>query len=160
MYHLYIITGILFVISFLANREKSIKAVNIAFKRFYTILPAFLMMLTLISIVLFLVPEEMIVRYLGGQNIWTGMLVASFFGSITVMPGFVAFPLCGIVLKQGVAYMVLSAFTTTLMMVGFLTYPLEKQFLGMKVTILRNAISFVIALVVAFVTGIFFGEIF
>ncbi len=160
MYHLYIITGILFLISFSANRQKTFKAVNIAFQRFRTILPAFLLMLVLISIVLFLLPEETIVRYLGGQNIWTGVLIASFFGSLTAMPGFVAFPLSGILLKQGVAYMVLSAFTTTLMMVGILTFPVEKQFLGTKVTVMRNAISFAIALVVAFVTGIFFGEIF
>ena len=56
--------------------------------------------------------------------------------------------------------MVLSAFTTTLMMVGILTYPIEKEYFGIKVTILRNVISFLIALVVAFMTGIFFGEVF
>ena len=88
------------------------------------------------------------------------MLLASLFGSITIMPGFIAFPLCGILLEKGVPYMVLSAFTTTLMMVGVLTYPIEKQYLGHKVTILRNLISFGIALVVAVMTGVFFGEIF
>jgi hypothetical protein len=56
--------------------------------------------------------------------------------------------------------MVLSAFTTTLMMVGVLTYPVEKAYLGPKVTILRNVISFLIAFVVALLTGIFFGEVF
>ena len=63
-------------------------------------------------------------------------------------------------LKEGVAYMVLSAFTTTLMMVGVLTYPIEKQYFGLKVTIIRNAISLLIALIIALVTGIFFGEVF
>jgi len=58
--------------------------------------------------------------------------MASFFGSITLMPGFIAFPLCGILLKKGVTYMVLSAFSTTLMMVGFVTFPLEKNILGLK----------------------------
>ena len=75
------------------------------------------------------------------------------------MPGFVAFPLCGILLKKGVHYMVLSAFTTTLMMVGILSYPIEKQYFGVKVTIIRNIISFLIALVVAAMTGLFFGEL-
>ena len=56
--------------------------------------------------------------------------------------------------------MVLSAFTTTLMMVGVLTYPIEKEYLGTKVTIVRNVIGFFIALIVAVMTGIFFGEIF
>ncbi len=56
--------------------------------------------------------------------------------------------------------MVLSAFTTTLMMVGVLTYPIEKEYFGMKVTVIRNVISFFIAIIVALVIGIFFGEVF
>jgi len=56
--------------------------------------------------------------------------------------------------------MVLAAFTTTLMMVGVLTYPIEKEYFGIKVTIIRNTISFFIALVVAVIIGIFFGEVF
>jgi uncharacterized membrane protein YraQ (UPF0718 family) len=117
-------------------------------------------MLILVSIVLFLVPEEVISNYLGSSNKFIGVLFASFFGSITLMPGFIAFPLCGILLKKGVAYTVLAAFTTTLMMVGVVTYPVEKKYFGVKVTIIRNAISLFIALIVAVMIGIFFGEIF
>jgi len=160
MYYLYIATGLAVLISFIANREKTLRAIKIAFKRFVTILPAFLNMLILVSIVLFLVPDKIISHYLGGNNIFTGVLLGSFFGSITLMPGFIAFPLCGILLKKGVLYMVLSAFTTTLMMVGVLTYPIEKEYFGIKVTIVRNVIGFFIALVVAVMTGILFGEIF
>jgi uncharacterized membrane protein YraQ (UPF0718 family) len=63
-------------------------------------------------------------------------------------------------IKKGVLYMVLSAFSTTLMMVGVLTYPIEKEYFGPRLTILRNIVSFFIALVVALMTGIFFREIF
>jgi len=55
--------------------------------------------------------------------------------------------------------MVLSAFTTTLMMVGVLTYPIEKEYFGAKVAVIRNLISLFIAFVVALMTGVFFGEI-
>ena len=55
--------------------------------------------------------------------------------------------------------MVLSAFTTTLMMVGILTYPIEKNYFGTKVTIIRNLISLFIALIVALSIGVFFGEL-
>ncbi len=55
--------------------------------------------------------------------------------------------------------MVLSAFTTTLMMVGVLTYPIERQYFGRSVTLIRNAISLIIALIVALVVGLVFGEI-
>ena len=160
MYWLYAITGLALVISLIASRDKTLKALKISYRRFTNILPAFLIMLVLVSVVLFLVPDVVISEYLGLENKFTGVLLASFLGSVTLMPGFIAYPLAGILLKKGVAYMVLSAFTTTLMMVGVLTYPIEKQYSGTRVTIIRNAISLLIALIIAVVTGIFFGEIF
>ena len=160
MYILYIVTGLALVTSFIASRQKTREALRIAVRRFVNILPAFLMMLILVSIVLFLVPDEVIVRYLGADARYVAVLSAATLGSITIMPGFVAFPLAGVLLEKEVLYMVLSAFTTTLMMVGVLTFPVERAYLGNKVTIIRNTISFLIALVIAVMTGIFFGEIF
>lgn len=159
-YYLYIVTGVAVIASVVANREKTRKALKVAAKRFAAILPRFLIMLILVSIVLFFVPDEVIVKYLGSDSKFTGVLIASFFGSITLMPGFITFPLCGVLLSKGVIYMVLSAFTTTLMMVGVLTYPLEKGYFGAKVAIIRNASSLLIALIIAVMTGIFFGEVF
>ncbi len=160
MYCLYIITVLALLFSFIADRKKTLNAFKIAYKKIVKILPSFLIMLILVSIVLFLVPDKVISNYLGNNNKFVGILFASFFGSITLMPGFIAFPLSGILLKKGVPYMVLSTFTTTLMMVGVLTYPIEKEYFGRKVTIIRNIISFFIALFVALMTGIFYGEIF
>jgi len=160
MYYLYIITVFAILLSFIVNSKKTLTAIKIAVKKFVNILPAFLTMLILVSVVLFLVPDKAISNYLGNSNKFVGVTFASFLGSLTLMPGFIAFPLCGILLKKGVPYMVLSAFTTTLMMVGILTYPIEKEYFGMKVTIIRNVMSFFIALIVALMTGIFFGEVF
>ncbi len=159
MYYLYIATGLTLLISFIGDREKTFKAVKIAFKKLVKIFPAFLTMLILISIVLFFIPDKTISNYLGNKDKFIGVILASFFGSITLMPGFIAFPLCGILLKKGVSYMVLSAFTTTLMMVGILTYPVEKEYFGVKVTIIRNTISLFIAIIVALSIGFFFGEL-
>jgi len=117
-------------------------------------------MIILVSIVLFLIPDEVISKYLGGSNKFIGVIFASLFGSITLMPGFIAFPLAGILLKEGVAYIVLAAFTTTLMMVGVLTAPIEKAYFGMKVTVIRNVIGLFIALFVTLAIGVAFGEIF
>ena len=159
MYYLYIATGLALIISLLASREKTLRGLRIAVRRFVNILPAFLIMLILVSVVLFLVPDDFIIEYLGTGNKITSVLFASLIGSAILMPGFIVFPLCGILLEKGVLYMVISAFTTTLMMVGVLTYPVEKAYLGTKVTIIRNVISFFIALIIAVVTGLFFGEI-
>ncbi len=160
MYYFYAATAAAALISFMISREKTFKAFRIAYKRLVKILPAFLTMLILVSVVLFLIPQELISTYLGGNNRYIGVLIGAVLGSAVLMPGFIAYPLCGILLQKGVTYMVLSAFSTTLMMVGVLTFPVEKAYLGAKVTVTRNLISFVIALVVALATGLFFGEVF
>jgi uncharacterized membrane protein YraQ (UPF0718 family) len=160
MHYLYIITGFAVLISFAVDAKRTIQSLRVALKKFMTILPAFVKMLILVAIVLFLVPDQVISEYLGASNKFVGVFLGSFLGSITLMPGFIAFPLSGILLKKGVLYMVLSAFTATLMMVGILTYPIEREYFGMKVTILRNTFSYFICLIVAVVTGLFFGEIF
>jgi uncharacterized membrane protein YraQ (UPF0718 family) len=160
MYYLWVLTGLALLVSLIASRQKTLRGLNIAVKRFTTILPRFVVMLMLVSIVLFLVSDELIATYLGSGNTYLAVLLASVLGSVTVMPGFIAFPLAGILLSNGVSYMVLSAFTTTLMMVGVVTYPVEKAYFGMKVTVMRNMIAFVVALAVALMTGVFFGEVF
>ena len=159
MYFLYSVTGLAVLISAFLDRKKTVMALKIAWKKFAKILPLFLTMLILVSIILFLVPDTMISHYLGNDSRFIGVVLASAFGSITLMPGFVAYPLCGILLGKGVSYMVLAAFTTTLMMVGILTYPVEKEYFGVKVTIVRNVISFGIALIIALIIGICFGEL-
>jgi uncharacterized membrane protein YraQ (UPF0718 family) len=160
MYYLYLATGVALLLSFCVDRKKSLKALKISYKKFINILPSFLMMLILISIVLYFIPDKTIMNYLGNSNnkiisVSLGLL----FGAITLMPGFIAFPLCGILLKKGVSYMVLSALSTSLMMVGVLTYPVEKAYFGVKVTIIRNLISLLIAILTALAIGFFFGEL-
>ncbi|HDY90066.1 MAG TPA: hypothetical protein ENH82_18345 [bacterium] len=157
---LIIITSILVTISFIRDRGKTINGLKIAIKRFVNISISFLVMLILVSLVLFIIPGNMISKYLSNGNKYVGILIALLFGSITMMPGFIAFPLSGILKQNGVLFMIISAFTTTLMMVGVLTFPIEKKYFGTKVAVLRNAVGFIIALIVSIITGIFFGEMF
>lgn len=112
----------------------------------------------ILSVVL-LVPNEIIARYLGESSSYLGILIAGLFGSITMMPGFIAYPLAGVFLDQGVSYMVIAAFVTTLMMVGVATYPVEKQYFGKRSTIIRNVTAFGIAMVIALSMGLFYGEL-
>ncbi|MFH1638839.1 MAG: hypothetical protein ABIB93_00745 [Chloroflexota bacterium] len=160
MYFLWILTGIALLGSLAASRQKTVQALKLAVKRLGAILPQFITILFLVSVVLYLVSDELITTYLVNENRFLAVLFATMLGSVTILPGFIAFPLAGILLASGVPYMVISAFTTTLMMVGVLTYPVERAYFGAKVTIIRNITSFLIALAVAFMTGVFFGEIF
>jgi len=156
---IYIITGVAVFASLIADRGKTVKSFRIAVRKMLKIAPAFLTMTILVSIVLYLVPDETILRYLGHESKLQGFLIAYAIGSISLMPGFIAFPLCGMLLEKGVPYMILSGFSTTLMMVGILTFPVERAYLGTKVAILRNLIYLAVAVVVTIITGLCFGEL-
>ncbi|MCK7472282.1 MAG: hypothetical protein MZU95_17125 [Desulfomicrobium escambiense] len=59
-----------------------------------------------------------------------GWAIAALLGSVALIPGFIAYPLCGILIKSGVAYTTIAVFITTLTMVGIVTLPLEAEFLA------------------------------
>ena len=156
---LYIVTGLSLLVSFVVNQEKTIQGLKRGWMKFYKTLPSYLTLLILISIVL-LLSEDLIIEYLGQDNIFLGLLFSLGIGSVTMMPGFIAYPLARILLQRGVPYMVIAGFVTSLMLVGVVTYPLEKSYMGRKATILRNIMSFVVAGLIALVMGIAYGEIF
>ena len=154
----YILTFVCLLVSFIKDRKKTKKALMIGFKKFRKILPSFGLMVVAVAIVLPLLPPEFIAKTLGQDNHWLGMLLGGSLGSISMMPGFIAFPLSGVLIDQGVPYMVIAAFTTTLMMVGILSFPIEQKYLGTRVAVVRNIASLLIALLVSVAVGFFFGE--
>ena len=158
MFGLYIVTAILLVISFISDREKTFNGIKIGLKKFRKILPNYLKILIFVAIILFF-SEHLISEYLGQENSFLGVLIGLALGSVTIMPGFIAYPLAGVLVEKGVLYMVVAAFVTTLMMVGVLTYPLEKEYLGTRATLLRNSGSFLVAVMISLAIGFFYGEI-
>ncbi len=138
----------------MADCQKTWLGIKKGLKMFLSLLPALLNILALVSIVLYLLPKETLIKWLGHDSGWLGMAVAAMLGSISLIPGFIAFPLGGILLKNGVSYQVLAVFITTLMMVGILTLPLEAKYFGMRVALLRNALSFIGAVLIGLLIGI------
>lgn len=160
MAYLYGIASIGLIASVIANRQKTVKALKAAWNMFVKILPLILVTLILVSVTLYFLPDHVIAKYLGTSDVLVGAIVASVVGAISLLPGFITFPLCGLLLNQGVSYTVLAAFTTSLMMVGIVTFPLEKKYFGTKLTIIRNITSFIIAIIISIVIGIIYGEVF
>ena len=155
---IYIAAGAALLVSFFADRRKTLKALRIALKKMLSIAPAFALMLVMVSIILYLIPEDTILRYLGENNSCEGIGIAAALGSVTMMPGFVAFPLCGILAGKGVPYSVIAAFSTTLMLVGVISFPVEQKYLGTRTALLRNLVCLGAALIISIVIGLFFGD--
>jgi len=150
----YIIAGVALGISWFKSKEKTLLALKKAWKSFENILPQFLSILLIIGVVLSILNPSQISQLIGGESGWLGVLFASIIGSITLIPGFIAFPLAAALLKNGAGYMQIAAFISTLMMVGIVTIPLEIKFFGKKAAYLRNGLAFLFSLFVAFIMGL------
>jgi len=150
----YIIAGVALGLSWYKSKEKTIQALKKAWKSFENILPQFLSILLIIGIVLSILNANQISQMIGGESGWWGVLLASVIGSITLIPGFIAFPLSAALLDNGAGYMQIAAFISTLMMVGIVTIPLEIKFFGKKAAYLRNGLAFMFSLFVALIIGV------
>lgn len=150
------ITGILLLISFVADRNKTWIGLKKGLRMFINLLPVILSVIIMISTVLFFLPNEVIVHYLGKDAGYTGYVFAALIGSVALIPGFIAFPLAGILVNNGVSYPVIAVFITTLMMVGLLSLPIEIKFFGTKTAILRNVLYFIAAIIIAIGIGLFY----
>ncbi len=155
MIELALTTALALLLSFLADRGKTLAGLKKGARMFLNILPAMLVVLALVSVFLYLVPASLMTAWLGKGTGWTGIAGAALLGSISLIPGFIAFPLGAILVRSGVAYRVIAVFITTLMMVGILTLPLEAKYFGWRVSLSRNALSFAGALLVGLLMGIF-----
>jgi uncharacterized membrane protein YraQ (UPF0718 family) len=152
--YIYIVTFSLLVLSIIKDKKKSLLALNKAWKSFENILPQFLTILVMIGIMLAVLSPEMISGLIGKQSGWLGMLIAALVGSISLIPGFVVFPLASALLKSGAGLMQIAVFISTLMMVGIVTIPLEIKYFGKKAAILRNILALVFSFIVSITIGV------
>ena len=150
---LYVGTALLLWISFRNSKQKTVQALKKAWKAFENILPQFLSILMLIGFILAVLDESTISRLLGADSGVMGMAIAATIGSITLVPGFIAFPLAASLLAAGAGYGQIAMFLTTLMMVGVVTLPLEATYFGKRLAIGRNILAFIYAVIASCILG-------
>jgi uncharacterized membrane protein YraQ (UPF0718 family) len=154
MKFLIILTLIAVVYSYFADKEKTKLGVKAGIIMFLNILPAILVVIILISVILYFLPNETIVHYFGKSAGFFGYLLAAVIGAIALIPGFIAYPLAGTLLTSGVSYPVVAVFISTLLMVGVITLPLEAKYFGLKVALIRNALYFIGAIIIGLIIGL------
>ena len=151
---LYIATAVLLVVSFAANRKKTVSALRKAWKSFERILPELMAIMLFVGLLIALLDPETISSLLGESSGLSGLLIASIVGSITLIPGFVAFPTAAMLLNSGAGITQIALFISTLMMVGVVTFPVERKYFGTRLTLTRNSMAFAFSFLVAGIMGL------
>ncbi len=151
---LWVIVLIWFIYSIIKDKDKTFSAMKKSKGMMSSMLPQIIGILFLIGLILTLIPPETIKTYLGGSNPILATVISALVGSITLIPAFVAFPLVGSMVDMGASVMPAVAFLTTLTMVGFVTFNLERKEFGAKFALTRNLLSFGFAIAIALLMGV------
>ena len=152
-YILYGITIVLLALSFFKDRKRTRMALKKGWKAFDNILPEFLVVMLFVGVMLAVLDPQTISKFIGKNSGWAGVVFAALVGSVTLIPGFIAFPTASLLIQAGAGLMQIGAFISTLMMVGIITMPVEIKYFGKKMTIYRNLMAFIFSFFVAYVIG-------
>lgn len=149
----YTLCFILLLISFTKDSEKTKKSFIKGLKSFENIMPQFILVVFIISIVLSILDTKSISNIIGNDSGVKGLILSSIFGSITTMPTFVAFSTGNTFLNSGAGYVQAVAFVSTSTLVGVLTFNLECKYIGKKVAFYRNLLAFIFSILISIIIG-------
>ena len=148
-----IFTGAALLLSLAADRRRTWAGLIFGARMLLKILPALVLMVAAVGLILSALNPGFLESLFGGTGpipFLAGLAV----GAVALIPGFIAFPLAGLLRSNGVSTAVLAAFITSLLMVGVVTLPLEIRFFGRRVALLRNILSLAAAAVVAIMMAV------
>ena len=120
-------------------------------KMFSRTFPNILAVVLLSGFFIEFVPLKRISDFLGGQ-LWADGLVGAGIGSISIGNPLISYVLGGELLDQGISLLAVTALLVSWVTVGSTQLPAEIQTFGARFALLRNGISFLFALVIAFLT--------
>jgi len=118
-------------------------------KMLLRVFPNILAVVLLSGLIMEFVPMNRLSDFLGG-GFFTDGLVGAGIGSISIGNPLVSYVLGGEMLDQGVSLMAVTALLVSWVTVGSIQLPAEIQTFGARFALLRNGLSFLFALIIAF----------
>ena len=151
---LWILAIVALIASLRKSKSKTIKSLTMAKSMMGNMFSSIFAILLFIGLLLSFIPPSSIQVIFDKTNVFLSTIIAALVGGITLIPAFVAFPLVNSFTSVGVSLVPATAFLTTLTMVGFVTFPLEKKEFGFKFAVMRNTFSFIFAVIIALLMGV------
>lgn len=135
------------------SKEKTDRSMTIGAKAFVTLLPLLVAIFALVGLFQEFVPPEMIERWLGSSSGGVALVTGGVLGAVAIGPPLAAFPLAGSMLDAGAWAPAVAAFIVSWVSVGIVTLPYEASVFGSRFALLRNGLSFLVALLVGWLIG-------
>ncbi len=139
---LYGLAALGLALSWRSDQGKTRSALAKARASLLMILSPLVTVILLVALVLTALPPSVLSRLVGEKSGFIGVLLASVAGSVTLIPGFAAFPMAKMLLDNGAGIVQVGVLVSTLMMVGVVTLPMERSIFGWKAAIARNVLAY------------------
>lgn len=135
------------------NVKKYKHAAVITFNSFKMSFPVLIGVLLLISLITSTLPKKYIHLLITGNEI-LDPIFGAIIGSVAAGNPLTSYIIGGELLKQGVSLLAVTAFIVAWVTVGMVQLPAESLLLGKKFAIVRNSVSFILAVIIAVLTSI------
>lgn len=107
---LVVLTILIIVMSAIFDKNKTQEGLKRWGKMFIKILPALLSVIILISMAMYATTKDFLLKIFGLGSSSYSIIFAALIGSIIIISGFIAYPVCGYLIKGGVSYHVEAVF--------------------------------------------------
>ncbi len=121
-------------------------------------IPVLLGVILLISLITHLVPKKAFSYLFSGKLVFD-VLTGGVIGSISAGNPLTSYVIGGELLKQGISFAAVTAFILGWVTVGAVQLPAEGLMLGKKFALVRNGVSFLMALAIAVLTVVTLGAL-
>jgi uncharacterized membrane protein YraQ (UPF0718 family) len=154
-YLFFVITLILLGVLFIFNFNKGLKATDViiySFKEILLVLPPIFILIGLLDE---WIPKETIMKHLGEESGFKGVIIVFLLGIFAAGPLYAAFPIAAVFMKKQVKFSNIIIFigawsTTKIPMLLF-----EISALGFKFALVRLGLNIFVIIIIAYLMGIF-----
>lgn len=127
------------------------KALLTAIATLYTIFPMLLAVIGLVGLFETYITPEMLQSLFSGSPLYD-TLVGTLVGSISVGQVFLSYIIGGELLEEGISLYAVTAFILSFVTLGLVQLPFEYALFGLRFTLIRNLLSLLFALLIAWAT--------
>lgn len=117
---------------------KTLASAKSSFLQMLGVLPPIMLMLGLMDV---WIPREILMRYMGDNSGFLGILLSILIGSLAAGPMYAAFPFTAVLMKKGVKFSNIIIFMNAWCVTKISTLLFEFSSLGVKFTLVRLAIN-------------------
>jgi uncharacterized membrane protein YraQ (UPF0718 family) len=137
-----IIAVILLVVAYLQGDNLHVLGLKIAAKMFWQIIPILIAAFIIAGMAQALIPREFIVKWLGQEAGWKGIIFGTVAGGVTPGGPFVSFPIVAAIYKSGAGIGTVVAYVTAWSLVAVGRLPYEISLISPKFALIRLACTF------------------